>query len=186
MSTSPEINQLISEIKNETDILQKVKLLTQLSKTGEVKIKDIAAQLGVQSSYVCHLLRLKRLPEVVIDGYYSNTISLSHLFIISRIKDITKMVEVYENVLANSLTVKGTEEVVRDVLYGIKTKGDYLNREEKENFIQKITGLKKNLSLKIIQTRIKSKIILEIKGNLDNTSKEVRNLLKGFETAQKE
>lgn len=181
MSTSVEIDQFIETIKNESDIMQKVKLLTQLTKTQEVKIKNIAKKLGVQSSYVCHLLRLNRLPESILDGYYSNSISLSHLFIISRIKDPIKIVEIYEKVLSESLTVKGTEEAVRDALYGIKTQGEYIKTEERDNYIQKIIGLKKNLSLKIIQTRIKSKIIFEIKGNLDNTSKELRDLLKRFE-----
>jgi len=185
MSTSVETGQLIETIKNEADIMEKVKLISLLLKTKDIKVKDLAERLGVQSSYVCHLLRLNRLPEAVIDGYYSKNISLSHLFIISRIKDTRQMIEVYEKVLSDSLTVKGTEELVRDILYGVKTEGEYISPEEKASFIQKITSLKKNLNLKIIQTRIKSKIILEVKGNLEITSKEVRNLMKSFEIWQK-
>ena len=83
--------------------------------------------------------------------------------------------------LAESLTVKGTEEAVRDAIYGVKTEGEYIKPKEKESYIQRITGLKRNLSLEIIQTRIKSKIIFEIKGNLDKTSKDIRDLLKRFE-----
>ncbi|OGK33360.1 hypothetical protein A3F58_02150 [Candidatus Roizmanbacteria bacterium RIFCSPHIGHO2_12_FULL_37_9b] len=185
MSTSVEIDQLIDTIKKETDIMQKVKLISLLFKTEDIKLKELAEKMGAQSSYVCHLLRLKRLPEAVIDGYYSNNITLSHLFIISRIKDAQQMIRVYEKVLTDSLTVKATEEVVRDILYGVKTEGEYISRQEKENFIQKVTALKKNLNLKIIQTRIKSKMILEIKGNLENTSKELRSLMKNFEIWQK-
>lgn len=185
MSMSVETSQLIETIKKEADIMQKVRFLSQLIKTKEIKLKDVAEKLGVQSSYVCHLLRLNRLPEAVVDGYYSNNISLSHLFIISRIKDTRQMIEVYEKVLSDSLTVKGAEELVRDILYGIKTEGEYISPQEKENFIQKITLLRKNLNLKIIQTRIKSKIIFEIKGNLEKTSKEVRSLMKSFEIWQK-
>ncbi|OGK14714.1 hypothetical protein A3C98_03475 [Candidatus Roizmanbacteria bacterium RIFCSPHIGHO2_02_FULL_37_15] len=181
MQDFSEEDKLIESIKNEKDIMNKVRLLTQLTKTREVKVKDIAQKLGVKSSYVCHLLRLNRLPEAIIDGYYSGNITLSHLFVISRLKDANQMIGAYEKVLADSLTVKSTEEVVRDILYGIKTEGDYISPQEKENFIQQITSLKKNLNLKIIQTRIKSKIILEIRGNLEKTSKEVRDLMKRFE-----
>lgn len=161
--------------------MQKVKLLTQLTKARDVKIIDLAKKLGVQSSYICHLLRLNRLPDTVLDGYYSNSISLSHLFIISRIKDPAKIIEIYEKVLAGSLTVKATEELVRDTLFGIKTVGDYLNSTEKDDIVGKITGSKKNLKINIIQTRIKSKVIFEIKGDLDSTSREVRQLLKSLE-----
>lgn len=175
------MDNLIESIKNEKDIVKKVNLLYELTKSREVKIKDIASKLGVQSSYVCHLLRLKRIPEVVIDGFYSNNISLSHLFIISRIKEPEKIIQIYEKVLSESLTVKGTEEAVREALYGLKTDGEYLKPEEKNDFAQKITGFKKNFKLQIIQTRIKSKIVFEIKGSLDQTSIEVRNLLKRLE-----
>ena len=184
MSTSVESEQLIESIKKEEDIIRKVKLLTELTKSGQIKIKDIADKLGVKSSYICHLLRINRLPDAIIDGYYSQSISLSHLFIISRIKDPVKIIEIYEKVLSESLTVQGTEEVVREALYSVKTEGEYLKPDEKDKFVQRITGLKKNFNLTIIQTRIKSKIIFEIKGNLDKTSKEVRDLLKRLELNQ--
>ncbi len=181
MSILSDVEVVIETIKTETDIMQKVRSLTQLIKVNDLKVKDVAQKLGVKSSYICHLLRLNRLPEAIIDGYYSNNISLSHLFIISRVKETAKMLEVYEKVLANSLTVKKTEELIRDILYSVKTQGEYISPEEKENIIQKVTSQKKNLSLRIIQTRTKSKIILEIKGDLEYTSKEVRDLIKSFE-----
>ena len=134
MQDQSEEDNLIESIKKETDVMQKVRLLTHLTKTLDVKIIDIARKINVKSSYICHLLRLKRLPEAIVDGYYSNSISLSHLFIISRIKDKTKMIDVYEKVLADSLTVKATEELVRDILYGIKTEGEYIGPEEKKEY----------------------------------------------------
>ena len=84
------------------------------------------------------------------------------------------------------MTVKATEELVRDILYGIKTEGEYIGPEEKKEYSERVMGLRKNLKLKIIQTRIKSKIILEVKGNLENTSKIVRGLLKNIEIGEKE
>ncbi len=184
MSTLAEVDTLIENVKKESDILAKVKLLAGVIHDNDLRIKDVAAKLGVKSAYVCHLLRLQRLPEVIVDGYYSKDITLSHLFIISRLKDKTKMMEVYEKVLGESLSVKKTEELIRDILYGITTEGDYLSPEEKNVFIDKIATQKKNLSLTIIQTRIKSKLIVEIKGNLENTSREIRELMKNLEAWQ--
>lgn len=182
---SAQIDSLIEEIKSEADLMRRVKLLQELVKRDDVKVKDVADSLGFKPSYICHLIRLNRLPEAVVDGYYSSLISLSHLFIISRVKDKEKMMNVYEKVLAESLTVKKTEEHVRDVLYAVDSRGDYLSSLEKENIIGKITNLRKNLKLKIIQTRIKSKIILEFKGDLENTGKELRSFLKNLEVWQK-
>ena len=176
-----DLDQSVALIKQEEDIIQKVKKLSELVKLDEVKLKDVAAKLGVQSSYVCHLLRLTRIPDAVIDGYYSNNISLSHLFIISRLKDPAVIINVYEKVLSDTLSVKKTEELVRNILYGVKTQGEYLSQEEKEIFKEKIKTLKKNINLDIIQTRIKSKIVLEFKGDLENTSKLLRGFMKFFE-----
>jgi len=116
MSALPEVDRLADEIKGETDIVKKVKLLERLVSYDNIKLKEIAGRLGVKSSYICHLLRLRRIPEAVIDGYYAKNISLSHLFIISRLKDEDKILKAYERVLIESLSVKKTEELVRDIL----------------------------------------------------------------------
>lgn len=184
MSSSVEIDKLIESVKKEVDIVQKVKRLSSLIKDNDLAIKDVAEGLGVKSSYICHLLRINRLPEIIIDGYYSKDISLSHLFIISRLKDSTQMIAAYEKILAEDLSVKKTEELVRDMLYGVETRGDYISKEEKDSFIQKLTSFKKNLNLEIIQTRIKSKIVFEIKGSLEDTGKILRSLLKNLELWQ--
>lgn len=111
---------------------------------------------------------------MIVDGYYAEDISLSHLFVISRLKDPKKIIDVYEKVLGKNLTVLATEEIVREILYGIKTEGEALTREEKESYRQQ---LGKEIKLKIIQTRIKSKLEIEVKGSLAKTTKILRTIL---------
>ncbi len=177
MSTLAEIDELLDSVKKETDIVKKVKLLTKTIHDNDLRIKDVAKKLEVKDSYVCHLLRLNRLPEMIIDGYYTKDVTLSHLFIISRLKNKEQIIEAYEKILGENLTIKKTEELVRDMLYGIKTKGEYIKREEKEAIAGKLKSMKKSIDFSVIQTRIKSKVILEIKGNLEYTSKTLRNLI---------
>src|SRR3990167_2629712 len=157
MSPSADITSQIQAIAQEEDIVKKIKSLHSLIHDNDLKVKDVAQKMNVKSSYVCHLLRLNKLPEVVIDGYYSKSISLSHLFIISRLKNPKQMVDLYEQVLANSLTIKKTEELVREILYGIKSIGDYIGREEKDKIVQDLKAKKKNLDISLVQTRIKTK-----------------------------
>ena len=182
MSPSADITSQIQAIAQEEDIVKKIKSLHSLIHDNDLKVKDVAQKMNVKSSYVCHLLRLNKLPEVVIDGYYSKSISLSHLFIISRLKSEEQMIETYEKVLANSLTIKSTEELVRDILYGIKSTGEYLSREEKDKIIQDLKSKKKNMDVTLIQTRIKSKLIVEMKGSLENTGNALRSLIKHLES----
>ncbi len=184
MSTSADIETAVESIKREADIFAKVKLLTRILKEQDIRIKDMALRLGVKSAYICHLIRLNKLPDVIIDGYYSKDVNLSHLFIISRLKDKDSMIKVYEKVLGETLTVKKTEELVRDILYGVKSEGTYLTPEEKNSFIKDVVQLKKNFAIEIIQTRIKSRLTVEVKGSLEDTSKILRDLMKNLQAWQ--
>lgn len=171
------IQNIIKQIQNETDIFAKAKLISVLVHEKNIRIIDLAKSMGKTSSYICHLLRLTSLPDMIIDGYYSELISISHLFIISRIKDQKKLLEVYEQLLKDNFTIQQTEEIVREVLYGIQKSGKHLEKDELMNLINKIKETNTDIKIKAIQTRIKGKIILEFKGNLETTSKALKMLL---------
>ena len=180
MSTLLNLDQSVEAIRQEQDILTKVKLLGELLQTGQIKLQDIASKLKVTASYLCHLMRLKKLPEAVMDGYYSGVITLSHLFIISRLSKKEDMIELYEKVLSGSLSVAKTEELVRDLLFSVKTIGEYINPEEKNKFVQAVTSGRKDMRVSLIQTRIKSKFVIEVKGDLVKTSTAMREFMRMF------
>jgi len=165
---------LIEQLKLEVDPFAKAKLIFSLIHDHNWYLKDVAKTLSYKPSYICHYLRLNRLPEIIIDGFYSKDVSLSHLFIISRLKNPADMISAYEKVLGKNLTVLQTEELIREMLHHIKTEGESLTGDEK---IQYQTRLPKDFKLKIIQTRIKSKLIFEVKGSLTKTTKAIRQLL---------
>lgn len=167
----------IEEINKETDIFAKAKKIDSLVHEKNFRIIDIAKALGKTSSYICHLLRLAKLPEIIVDGYYSKLVSISHLFILSRIKDKKKLFQVYEQLIAGNFTVQNTEELVRETLYEIHSVGNRLKKEEINQVIEEIKKNNPDLDIKIIQTRIKGKIILEIKGSLENTSTVLKKIL---------
>lgn len=171
------LQQYSEQINKETDIFAKAKLIKVLVYEKNVRIVDLAKYLGKTSSYICHLIRLTSLPDMVIDGYYSELISISHLFIISRIKNQKKLLEVYEQLLKGNFTVQQTEELVREVLYGIQKSGKQIEKKELMDLIVKIKEKNRDIDVKVIQTRIKGKIILEVKGNLENTSHSLKILL---------
>lgn len=166
-----ETEKLIDNIKKEEDIFNKAKQITYVLKEKGLKIKDLAKELGFTSPYICHLLRLNKLPDIIIDSYYSKSINISHLFILSRINNQEKMLEAFEEILKKNLTVFQTEELVREYLYGIKTKGSHLRLKVKEEMLKKLSEKYPETKIKIIQTRVKGKIIIEIKGDLAKTSK---------------
>ena len=172
-----DITSLLNQIKEDKDIFQKSRLLEYVIKEKNLRIIDLANKIGYKSSYICHLLRLKKIPDVVIDGYYSKSISSSHIYVLSRLNDKKQMIELYEKILGESYTVKQTENSVMDYLYQVKSIGKYINLEVKEKLTQKIKEKYPELNVQIIQTRIKGKVVLEIKGDLETSSKTIKHVL---------
>ncbi len=171
-----EINEIYSQFLQEKDIFKRAQLLTSLKIDKGVRVTDISTHLKMKSSYVSHILRLNKLPALVIDGYYSKTITPTHLYILARLQNHQQMVAAYEHVLANNLSVFDTEILVRTVLYGIKSVGEYLSVDEVRAFT--VLMKKMGISAKIIQSRLRSKIILEIKGDLLTSSVKLREIMK--------
>jgi hypothetical protein len=171
-----EEEKYVEQIKKETDVFIKARLLNLLKKEKGWRVIDLSKRLNLKPSYICHLLRLNRLPEIVVDGYYNKMISKSHLFVLSRLPSEKEMIKVYELILEKNLDVSKTEDLVREIVYQIKNEGDYLSLEEKEDLIKKIESLEENIKAKVIQTRVKGKLIIEIKGSLKKTSKILRKI----------
>lgn len=172
-----DVEKIILQIKEEKDIFNKARLIQYLIKEKEIQLKNLSSKLEIKPSYLCHLIRLNKLPPLIVDGYYSKLISISHLLVISRLKDEKTMIQVYEKVLANNLTVSQTEAEVREILHQVKDKGEYLSKEKIKRFIEKIKKDFPNAKVKVIQTRIKGKIIFEIKDNVKNSSSFLEKII---------
>ena len=172
-----DITPLLKQIKETNDIFEKSRLLEYLIKEKNLRVIDLANKIRYKSSYICHLLRLKKIPDVVIDGYYSKSISSSHIFILSRLNDKKQMIELYEKILGENFTVKQTENEVRNYLYQVKSVGKYIRQEDVEKLTMKVKEKYPEIDIEIIQTRIKGRVILEVKGDLEKSSKNIKLIM---------
>ena len=183
---SERVEQLFDEIRVEPDIFKKARLIEQLHKEEDTPLNIIAESLQIKPSYVSHLLRLNRLPEIMVDGYYSGLVTMSHLFVLSRIQDSEQLMKAYEQVLAEGLSSAGTERIVREYLYGIKTDGDYIPMEEKSAFQTRAKKGRVQVRMDLVQTRIKSRADVELIGSLDDTAELLRSLMKKLDEWKRE
>lgn len=182
-STAEDVDLIVEKIKKEDDIFAKAKLITQLRKESQISAKKIAEVLAIKPSYLSHILRVTRLPELIVDGYYSGSLSQSHLFIISRLPNEEQMIAVYEKILTENLTTVKTEEIVREALYKVKNGGHRLTQEELRDFTSKFEA-RLNSKIDITQTRVKGKMSFEIRGNLADTTPKLRRLMKILSTTK--
>ena len=176
-----DVLEYIEQIKNESDYFAKTKLIHFLIHQKNIKVKDLAAALGLKTSYLCHIMRLNKLSEIIMDGYYSKLISMSHLFVISLLKTETDIMDIYEVVLRDSLTVLQTEELVRGKLHGVTSEGEYIQDNRTEKIKTKIKELF-NADAKITQTRSKTKLLIQWKGSRGSRKHDVERLLHMIES----
>lgn len=170
-----DIQHAYERIRNSSDPFEKAKLFKFL-KEMDVRLTDISKELKMKPAYISHFLRLNKLPDIIIDGYYARLVTASHLFIIARLKDVKSMVAVYEKVLAESLTSTQTEVVVREELYQTKTEGERMKRDDvdrMERLLQRILG---EIKVDLVQTRIHSKFTITAKGSLADTTEVIKKL----------
>ena len=170
----------VEQIKRETDYFGKTKLINFLIHQKHIKVKDLAAALRLKPSYLCHIMRLNKLSEIIMDGYYSKLITMSHLFVLSLLKSQEDIMNIYEVVLRDGLTVLQTEELVREKLHGIVPGGEYIDKMKIQNSQLK---LKENFGAeaKVVQTRIKTKVIIEWKGSREARKKGVESFFRAIE-----
>lgn len=175
---------MIDQFRRETDHFKKAQIIDSLRRDACLSVKDIAEKIDKHPSYVSHLNRLLRLPPLVIDSYYNQQISLSHLLILSRLKSTDEMEKAYEQILAQNLTSVQTEELVRMKKYNVETSPEHVTEKELASLLSEVKEKYADVTVKVIQTRIKGKVTIEMKGNSDRTSAFLRDVLTLLSTQQ--
>ena len=167
-----DILDYIEQIQREKDYFGKTKLINFLIHQKKVRVKDLAEALHLKPSYLCHIMRLNKLSEIIMDGYYSQLITMSHLFVISLLQSQNDIMDVYEKVLRDNLTVLQTEELVRKKLHGVTSEGEYVQIDTIDA-AQSILNNQYKATSKVVQTRTKTKLIIEWKGGRGARKRDV-------------
>ena len=170
------VDELISSFKKEEDCLKKAKYLSILHRDHQLTLRGIAKKIGFDQSYVSHYLRILKLPNLVIDGYYAKNISCAHLMILSRLDNEKDIIDSYRLILEKSLSTTQTETIIRNKKYHVSTSETRLDpdriRQMKKKFEQNYPDTK----IEILQSRIRGKITIEIKSDTKISSKQIERV----------
>src|SRR3989338_1720136 len=169
-------SQLIYQLTTEHDIFKKARVVDVLRTEYDLRLPEIASHINKLPSYISHVHRLLRLPQLVVDGYYSKQISATHLMILSRLQTTAEIEEAYEEVLTNNLTSTQTELVVRRMKYDVESDSKNISPDElkkTEILLQdKLQG-----KVRILQSQVRSKIVIERRGPASQTSAFIREIV---------
>ncbi len=167
---------LIDTIKAEKDEIKKATTIDNLLKQGEISVKELAEQLNKSSSYICNLRRIVSLPELVIDGYSSGTITASHLRILSRLRSEEQAIIAFEKILENSLSTQETEELIREMLFAVEPGGSRLSALDKDTIEAGFKIIDPAVKVTISQSRVRSRVVLDLYGGFRKTSTFLKKL----------
>jgi len=172
--------ELFELLKQEQDILRKARLIHHLRIDKEVSLKKIAEILKKHPSYVSHMIRLLRIPQLAADGYYSGQISSTHLMILSRLQTEKQMKEAYEEVLKKELTAPQTETLIRQLKFDVAS-DDYLISPKELAQISNTLQEKHEARVRIYQSRVRGKLVIEKRGKTKDTGQFIKKLVKLLE-----
>lgn len=175
--------QQIIKLQTSSDPFEKGTIIDALLLAKSFSIKTIAERMGITQAYVCHYMRMSKIPQVVRDGYYDELISQSHLIILSRLKTEHDMIDAYEKIISESFTTLQLEAYVREKLYGVKSIGKYLTDYDKEQLTYNLHKMLRPSSIQIIQSRTKGRVVIEFKGSLVVTSALIRKLFEQIDNS---
>lgn len=173
-----QTHALLERISSETNVFTKARLLQEANIDKQIRIKEIASYLKVSSPEVCMIMRLNKVPELVSDGYLSGSISLTHLYILSRLESEVAIIKAFETVLENGLTTAKTEDLIRETIHNVSSVGTKGSETIKKTIVDKFRQLDPNIEVKVVQTRLQARVEIKVAGNMTRTTRFLETLSK--------
>ncbi|MDP2860953.1 MAG: ParB/RepB/Spo0J family partition protein [bacterium] len=144
---------------------------------------EIAERVGKSPAYISNSLRLLTLPEALQDALLSGIVTEGHVRALAAIEDQGQMIEALKEIIKDNSSVRRAEELARIYKSRSNTQGqakealihtDEIVIIEKE--IEKMLGAK----AKILQSRIQTKVVILIKGEIAHTTEIIKRLQKAI------
>lgn len=189
--TTPKemLEMAIIENVQRTDLnpLERARALQQLRRDFGYSVPEVAERLSKSASYVSNTMRLLELPDAIKDGLAGNQISEGHARAIGGVNDTKAMIDLYKRILIEGASVRRAEELARNYrqqhsLSPVKrirpnvTKGDDPVIKEWEEDLRRMVLAK--TSVKLSRTLRRTQITIILKGDPDETQKDLEKLIK--------
>jgi len=170
--------------------LERAQAFARLMEEFRLSNREIAKRISKSPSFISNSLRLLTLPDALKDGLLSNLITEGHARALAAIGDTRIMVEAYKIILRESGSVRRAEELARRMR---KTTGrkpfqkggkkpHIISAEVdkiRDDIYEALGGGKEN-KVKLTRSRAETRLLIVLKGNLEETEKRLRKIHKGI------
>jgi len=170
--------------------LERAQAFTRLIEEFGLSNREISKRISKSPAYISNSLRLLTLPDALKDGLLSGLITEGHARALAAIGDTRLMVEAYKIILRESGSVRRAEELARRMRksagrapVGKRGKQPHIISAEVDKIrdeIHEALGDKQKSKVKLTRSRAETRLLIVLKGNLEETEKRLQEIYKGI------
>ncbi len=151
---------------------------------------EVARRVGKSVPTVSNTIRLLSLPDAIKDALVAGVITEGHVRPLISLGDTSLMLTLFKRILKENSTVRQTEEMARHAKGEIQKKEPQTHKSKiyipELVEMEKLIKQKHNFSkVSLTQSRSLARIIIEVKGELEETTPHVKNVVKLLLEAEK-
>ena len=189
--TTPQgmLEMALVENVQRTDLnpVDRAKAFERLSLEFGLSTTEISQRISKSPAYVSNTLRLLKLPDALKDGLLTGIVTEGHARALAAIEDTKAMIEAYKIIMKESGSVRRAEELARRYK---KTSGKPKKKVDQTAIIvdEKIDQMQAdltkklgdNVKVKLVRSRVETRINITFKGSLENTDPQLENVFKAL------
>jgi ParB family chromosome partitioning protein len=142
---------------------------------------EVAKRIGKSAPTVSNTIRLLSLPDAIKDALVAGVITEGHVRPLISLGDPKLMLDLFKRILRDNLTVRQTEDISRKVKGEVQkrepqTKGDRLWVPEQDSMAAQLQEKYKVDDVKIFQSSKLARMTIVIKGDVDVTTKKLKEI----------
>lgn len=170
--------------------LERAQAFTRLIEEFGLSNREISKRISKSPAFISNSLRLLTLPDALKDGLLSGLITEGHARALAAIGETRLMVEAYKIILRESGSVRRAEELARRMRKsagrapaGKRGKQPHIISAEVDKIrdeIHQALGDKQKSKVKLTRSRAETRLLIVLKGNLEETEKRLQKIYKGI------
>ena len=142
---------------------------------------EVAKRVGKSVPAVSNTIRLLSLPDAIKDALVAGVITEGHVRPLLSLGEPKLMLDVFKTILRENYTVRQTEDYTRRIKGEVQQKEpasekDHLYIPEQDEMALQIKQKLIADTVKIAQSRIKARVIIEVKGTPEETSEKIKSI----------
>ncbi|MGE5041818.1 MAG: ParB/RepB/Spo0J family partition protein [Candidatus Levyibacteriota bacterium] len=185
-NVSPQIMLEMSIVENvqreDLNPIERAQAYKRLIDEFGLSVTEVAKRVGKSLPYISNTIRLLTLPDAIKDALAAGVITEGHVRPLVSIGDHKLMLAAFKRILVEGISVRGAEEVARQVKAEIqekepRKKGDRLHIPELDAIANSFKEAKKLDDVRVDQTSKQLRIVIVKKGDPSETSEILKALL---------